>query len=405
MEKSPLAAKKIQSEIWVICFAGRYIMLLMGLFSIYAGIIYNDVFSKSFNIFGSAYRVNLTNSELEHLSHEMLVPDQANGHYHGIPYPVGVDPVWQLAENKIPYLNAYKMKISIIFGVVHMTFGVVLGIWNHRYFGRQQNILVEFVPQIIFLLFLFGYLCILMFIKWTKYYAGAPELELTPGCAPSILITFIGMVLFKYDKQDQGGCKVNMYDGQEGLQKFMVVLAVLCVPVLLLGKPLLLKIQMNKNRNHATLPNHNGGVEGEDVEVAGVSGHEGEEHDFGDIMIHQAIHTIEYVLGSVSHTASYLRLWALSLAHSQLSEVLWLMVLRKGLIFQDWYGGIILYFVFAAWAGLTVSILVLMEGLSAFLHTLRLHWVEFQSKFYSGSGYLFVPFSFEHIMDVQPGDE
>lgn len=150
-------------------------MLLMGLFSIYAGLIYNDVFSKSLNIFGSAFKVNYTTGELVKEEALDLVPDKANGHYSQYPYVFGVDPVWQLAENKIPYLNAYKMKISIIFGVVHMTFGVVLGIWNHRFFGRRNNIFVEFLPQIIFLLFLFGYLCILMFIKWTKYYAGAED--------------------------------------------------------------------------------------------------------------------------------------------------------------------------------------------------------------------------------------
>lgn len=51
------------------------------------------------------------------------------------------------------------------------------------------------------------------------------------------------------------------------------------------------------------------------------------------------------------------------------------MVLSQGLVmFDDWKGGIALYIIFSAWACLTVSILVLMEGLSAFLHTLRLHW-------------------------------
>merc|ERR1739842_143362 len=82
-----------------------------------------------------------------------------------------------------------------------------------------------------------------------------------------------------------------------------------------------------------------------------------EEEGFGDILIIQGIHTIEYVLGSISHTASYLRLWALSLAHNQLSEVLWTMVLKIAFGFEDKTGAIAIYVVFSFWAVLTVSIL------------------------------------------------
>ncbi|XP_005668860.1 V-type proton ATPase 116 kDa subunit a isoform X5 [Sus scrofa] len=403
LRESRILSQKNENEMFSTVFSGRYIILLMGIFSIYTGLIYNDCFSKSLNIFGSSWSVrpmfdgyNWTEETLR--GNPVLQLNPAVLGVFGGPYPFGIDPIWNIATNKLTFLNSFKMKMSVILGIIHMMFGVSLSLFNHIYFKRPLNIYFGFIPEIIFMTSLFGYLVILIFYKWTAYDAQTSEK------APSLLIHFINMFLFSYG--DSGNSM--LYSGQKGIQCFLVVVALLCVPWMLLIKPLVLRHQYLRRKHLGTL-NFGGirvgnGPTEEDAEIIqhdqlSTHSEDAEEFDFGDTMVHQAIHTIEYCLGCISNTASYLRLWALSLAHAQLSEVLWTMVIHIGLSVKSLAGGLALFFIFAAFATLTVAILLIMEGLSAFLHALRLHWVEFQNKFYSGTGFKFLPFSFEHIRE------
>ncbi|XP_071780808.1 V-type proton ATPase 116 kDa subunit a isoform X9 [Centroberyx gerrardi] len=405
IRESRLLSQKSDNEMFNMVFAGRYIILLMGMFSIYTGIIYNDCFSKSLNMFGSGWSVRPmfstkgANWSVETLDgNSVLQLDPAvPGVFNG-PYPLGIDPIWNIATNKLTFLNSFKMKMSVILGVIHMLFGVSLSLFNHLYFKKPLNIFLGFIPEIVFMASLFGYLILLVLYKWTAYDA------FTSKDAPSLLIHFINMCLFNYNDPTNK----PLYRGQMGIQVLLVLIALACVPCMLIVKTMVLRRQHLWKKHLGT--QKFGGVRvgnGPTEDEAGIMDHdqlsqhseEGDEFDFGDVAVHQAIHTIEYCLGCISNTASYLRLWALSLAHAQLSEVLWSMVMHLGLSSRSGGGFFGLAIIFSAFATLTVCILLIMEGLSAFLHALRLHWVEFQNKFYCGQGFKFVPFSFESILE------
>uniref|UniRef100_A0A8C6V367 V-type proton ATPase subunit a n=1 Tax=Neogobius melanostomus TaxID=47308 RepID=A0A8C6V367_9GOBI len=367
--------KNTRNEIWNTFFEGRYMILMMGLFSVYTGLIYNDCFSKSLNIFGSKWNVSAM-FDAKVWTATLTLDPNVKGVFSG-PYPLGIDPIWNLATNRLTFLNSYKMKMSVIIGVIHMTFGVVLSTFNHM---KTYNLYLVFLPELLFLLCLFGYLVFMIVYKWLVFSAKDSR------HAPSILINFINMFLM------QGDAVEPLYAGQNGLQVFLLLVAVLSVPVLLLGKPLYLYWLQKGSHRIGAYRVRNGYTLFIEVVCFCLTS-----FNFADEFLHQAIHTIEYCLGCISNTASYLRLWALSLAHAQLSEVLWAMVMRVGLKMDTSLGVVFLVPVFGLFAVLTVSILLVMEGLSAFLHALRLHWVEFQNKFYSGSGVKLVPFSFSQM--------
>eukprot|EP00057_Strongylocentrotus_purpuratus_P010438 XP_011664912.1 PREDICTED: V-type proton ATPase 116 kDa subunit a isoform 1 [Strongylocentrotus purpuratus] len=419
VREKQLHASLANHEMFGMLYGGRYVIMLMGLFSVYSGFLYNDCLSNSVNIFGSTWNATNMNYSDELLSQDISLGLDPKYSATGAVYPIGIDPMWQLSTNSINFLNSYKMKLSVILGVSQMTFGVFLSFCNHRYFKRSLNIWGEFVPQLIFMISIFGYLVVLIFVKWLIYDVW------NENSAPSLILTLINMGLLTPPDPP-------MFPGQPSLQIFLVLLAVSCIPWMLFVKPVVLYLR-HQNRplsvsifTYLTWPNRGTAdasgllssdtqavinqdelaINNSDAEDPETSNHLEQpaslvpkEFDFGETFIYQAIHTIEYCLGCISHTASYLRLWALSLAHSELSEVLWNMLLAIGLRMNGFVGSIATFGCFGAWAILTVGILLFMEGLSAFLHTLRLHWIEFQSKFYKGEGHPFLPFTFDAILE------
>ncbi|THU67042.1 hypothetical protein C4D60_Mb05t20490 [Musa balbisiana] len=367
-----LSSQKL-GDIMEMMFGGRYVILMMALFSIYTGLIYNEFFSVPFEMFGqSAYACR--DPSCRDATTEGLVKVREA-------YQFGVDPKWHGSRSELPFLNSLKMKMSILLGVAQMNLGIILSYFNAKFFSNSINTWYQFIPQLIFLNSLFGYLSLLIIVKWCT------------GSQADLYHVMIYMFLSPTDDLGEN----QLFPGQKTLQLVLLFLALVSVPWMLFPKPILLKKQHNERHQGQSYTMLHNTEESLEIEEDHDS-HDHEEFEFSEVFVHQLIHTIEFVLGAVSNTASYLRLWALSLAHSELSSVFYEKVLLLAWGFNNIAILIIGIVVFVC---ATIGVLLVMETLSAFLHALRLHWVEFQNKFYEGDGYKFAPFAFALLADEE----
>jgi len=448
--------KNVENEMFKIPFAGRYLLIVMSVCAIYMGFIYNEVASVPLDMFGTAY------------PHGSVTLESAS--QFTTPYVFGVDPVWRWSGNNVQFTNSYKMKMAIILGIFHMTTGVVLKAMNMHYFANQNpgateesplkqkariSLIHESIPELLLFMSIFGYLVILILVKWTTNWnkgddcyqnwpdpvtnlpsptpyvqaacAAASDRIQWPRGPPMIITQLIGLAFLSPVQHSECLLMCSTCDdgpegycyGQSILQTVLILCALLAVPWLLVAKPMILKREHEESMSpteegYGTLgtstpedghspsstPRGSPDLERQSLvsDAGGAAGTEGEEEEFefAEIFIHQVIHTIEYALGTVSNTASYLRLWALSLAHSQLSEVFWDMIF-VGEQFGVGLNGstMMLVMCWIIWFFATLAVLMVMESLSAFLHALRLQWVEFQNKFYASDGTIFVPDSYD----------
>ena len=438
------------SDIVQLVFGGRYLMLMMGLFAVYCGLVYNDCFSIPLPLFASSW----------HWPRHGSAAEPAGG-----VYPFGVDWRWYHTANQLAFFNSMKMKMSVCIGVVQMLFGIALSACNCLYFREAAALWLECLPRLLFLLCTFGYMVWLILYKWT--------VDWTQPHAPppaNLIQTMIQMFLQPGSVQQD----MQLYSGQAVVQSLLLAVALLSVPVMLLGVPLVERgeqlrkakekeeeeageeqpqqtlvvsqdeeeeeqpLSSSRRRKartrlrkgdydtldsededdekrprdeekhatrltsshssdsiarsasaphshpHALLPvqvdatltlpatgraaaaNSTAGTSGA-VPAAAV-------YSFSDALIHQSIHTIEFVLGCVSNTASYLRLWALSLAHAQLAEVFWSKMIQQYGLEQR--SPLLITLGVAVWTVATIAVLLCMDVLECFLHALRLHWVE-----------------------------
>jgi len=173
---------------WLDVWQGRYNILLMGIFATYSGFIYNELFAVHMEVFGSTVWCSGESTDASCASipghhgptdiqkwmrtsinsgYDFKTETSTGAEVTWDVYPIGMDPGWGHTANKLNFVNSFKMKFAIIAGVIQMVSGVCTKLMNCLYFQDWVTLYWVYIPEMVFINSIFGYLCILILTKWT----------------------------------------------------------------------------------------------------------------------------------------------------------------------------------------------------------------------------------------------
>ena len=197
----------------------------MGIFATYVGLIYNDFVSIPLQLFGPGCYTPSPDD-----SHIMTRQDP------NCVYKFGIDPIWMNSLDDITFYNGFKMKAAVILGVAQMTLGVFGKGLNAVYFKLPYDLWHEFLPQLLMLVSLIGFMNALIITKWMTDWSG------NESQAPSVVAVMINMVLnFGEVPEAEAGRFLPLIPAQAYVCKALLLLVMICPPWMLLAKPFLLK--------------------------------------------------------------------------------------------------------------------------------------------------------------------
>ena len=204
----------------------RYLLLMMGFYATFCGLMYND-FASIPLFFGTSCYVFETHPD------GAIVRPQTPELMDGCVHTIGVDPAWYLSGNEITYMNSLKMKLAVIVGVAHMSLGVLMKGFNAAYYKCKTDFFFEFIPQFVMLVALFGYMDYIIMVKWSTDWTDRESRS------PSIIASMISMFLGGGVIPEGSDPLLQTAEHQKNVQINLLTIVLICAPAMLIPKPLI----------------------------------------------------------------------------------------------------------------------------------------------------------------------